>query len=503
MTKYSLLFLDALLFIIAAFLAWLVLVGTEYGIQHYLTLLPYLLVSFPVSAVFFQISRMHLHFFRLFSLYDLIHATIAITAAIIITLLISFFIFRLEGVPRSLPFLHWIFSLLGFLLLRLMGLLFGLHIEARSLQKNNKGRIAALVIGYNPVADLCLRSLPVFGDKQFFIAGVLDENPQRLGSRMRQCQVIGHPAELDHILAQMAVHGVAVRKILLTTALEDLGAASREAIDRLVVQGRIELHDYYQHLNDFFAMEPDERAENMHSVTNTITLPSGLGQRVERSVAGYAVLKRVLDVLSALILLVLMFPVMFLVAPLIRFTMGYPIIFWQERPGKNGKIFRLYKFRTMKHGVDAQGHILDDAQRHAPIGRFLRRTRLDETPQLFNVLLGDMSFVGPRPLLPVDLPSSLPGWVQLRMLVQPGLTGWAQINGGQEVGDEDKIIMDVRYILNMSFWQDILISLQTIKVVLKGEQLSWENICTSYRDMGLEPPEHARENAEMKRETEA
>ena len=98
MTKYSLLFLDALLFIIAAFLAWLVLVGTEYGIQHYLTLLPYLLVSFSVSAVFFQISRMHLHFFRLFSLYDLIHATIAITAAIIITLLISFFIFRLEGV---------------------------------------------------------------------------------------------------------------------------------------------------------------------------------------------------------------------------------------------------------------------------------------------------------------------------------------------------------------------------------------------------------------------
>jgi len=174
--------------------------------------------------------------------------------------------------------------------------------------------------------------------------------------------------------------------------------------------------------------------------------------------------------------------------PLIWLSMGRPFYFWQERPGRNGRIFRLYKLRTLGHGVDGDGEIIPDAERQTRLGRFLRRTRLDEIPQLLNVLIGDMSFVGPRPLLPIDLPADLPAWARLRSLVRPGLTGWAQINGGQAVSKEDKVVMDVWYLAHMSLWTDLRIIRATVKVVLKGEKLDHGNICASYRDLGLAPP---------------
>jgi lipopolysaccharide/colanic/teichoic acid biosynthesis glycosyltransferase len=153
-------------------------------------------------------------------------------------------------------------------------------------------------------------------------------------------------------------------------------------------------------------------------------------------------------------------------AVLVAFDIGFPLVFWQQRPGRHGRPFRLFKFRTMRAAHDAGGNRVPDQLRSSNIGDFLRRSRLDELPQLYNILLGEMSFVGPRPLLPVDQPQ----WQKSRLLVRPGLTGWAQVNGGRDVSPEDKAALDIWYIMNASLWLDIVILLRTLVMMVLGER---------------------------------
>ncbi len=482
--KYAFLLLDAAVFSAASVVAWFLRGGLDTGLANFETFLPYLLISFSVAVVVFQIFRLHLHFFRFFSIYDLAQMAGATTLAVLLTVLISFFIFRLDNVQRSVPFLHWGFAMAGFILLRMVGMLAGQRQENQALNREAIDRIAALVIGYTSAADLFLRSVPVFSKRHYFIAGILDENPRHLGQRLRQSEVIGHPTELEQTLAQMTIHGVVVRKVILCMDREDLNPESLAEIERLERENRIELHDYAGHAAAFFDMQSDLPLMTKNK-EDRFRVPAEIRGRAALSIARYGPLKRGLDILLSLILGTLLLPLMLLILPAIRYSMGSPVVFWQERPGRHGKVFRLYKLRTLSHGVDNEGRVLDDAERQTFVGRLLRRTRLDEIPQLLNVLAGDMSFVGPRPLLPVDLPADLPGWCELRALVRPGLTGWAQVNGGQEVSKEDKVTMDVWYVANMSLWQDIRIVLLTLKTVLRGEKLDRENIRETYAALGV------------------
>jgi lipopolysaccharide/colanic/teichoic acid biosynthesis glycosyltransferase len=164
-------------------------------------------------------------------------------------------------------------------------------------------------------------------------------------------------------------------------------------------------------------------------------------------------------------LLVALSPLIALVAALVAVDVGLPITFWQQRPGEGGHPFRLYKFRTMRAAHDERGQRIPDNQRLSVIGIFLRRTRLDELPQLFNILVGEMSVVGPRPLLPADQPET----DLARLSVRPGLTGWAQVHGGREVSSLDKAALDVWYIRHASLSLDARILLQTGIMLLRGE----------------------------------
>jgi len=483
--KYAFLFLDVAVFSAASVLAWFLRSGLDTGLAKFDAFMPYMLISLSVAVVVFQTFRLHLHFFRFFSIYDLAQMAGATTLAVLLTVLISFLVFRLDNVQRSVPFLHWGFALGGFILLRVVGMLVGQRQETRTLDRGEAtDRIAALVIGYTSAADLFLRSVPIFGKRHYFVAGILDENPRHLGQRLRQSEVIGHPLELEQALAQMTVHGVVVRNVFLCIDRADLRPESLAEIDRLERENRIELHDYAGHAAAFFEM-PSDLPLMARNHRDRFPVPAGIRGRAELSVARYGPLKRGLDIFLSLILGAILLPLMLVILPAIRFSMGSPVIFWQERPGRHGKVFRLFKLRTLSHGVDSEGRVRDDAERQTFVGRLLRRTRLDEIPQLLNVLAGDMSFVGPRPLLPVDLPADLPGWCEVRALVRPGLTGWAQVNGGQEVSKEDKVAMDVWYIANMSLWQDIRIVLLTLKTVFRGEKLDRENIRQTYVALGV------------------
>ena len=181
--------------------------------------------------------------------------------------------------------------------------------------------------------------------------------------------------------------------------------------------------------------------------------------------------KRVLDIVLATIALVLLSPVALMVAVAIRLTMGSPVIFRQVRPGLHGKPFVMYKFRTMLDLRDEQGNLLPDEQRLTRLGRFLRRLSLDEIPELWNVLKGDMSVVGPRPLLMEYLPLYTPEQMR-RHEVRPGMAGPVIMSGRNLLSWEEKFQLDVWYVDNLSFWTDLKILLLTALKVLKGEGVS-------------------------------
>jgi lipopolysaccharide/colanic/teichoic acid biosynthesis glycosyltransferase len=185
----------------------------------------------------------------------------------------------------------------------------------------------------------------------------------------------------------------------------------------------------------------------------------------------YRHLKALADRLAALLALLLLAPLLLLVAGMVRRRLGAPVLFGQQRPGYRGKPFWLLKFRTMTNARDTSGALLPDAARLTPLGRWLRATSIDELPGLVNILRGEMSFIGPRPLLMAYLPLYSPEQAR-RHAVTPGFSGWAQINGRNALSWEDKFRLDVWYVDHQSVWLDLRIFLLTIGKVLRREGIS-------------------------------
>jgi sugar transferase EpsL len=181
--------------------------------------------------------------------------------------------------------------------------------------------------------------------------------------------------------------------------------------------------------------------------------------------------KRILDLIVAFWGVVILSPVILLVAILVRIFLGTPILFRQTRPGYKGKPFTVYKFRTMTDVRDAQGNLLSDDVRLTKFGRFLRASSLDELPELFNVLRGEMSFIGPRPLLMQYLPLYSPEQMR-RHDVHPGLTGWAQVNGRNAIDWQTRFALDVWYVDHWSFWLDVKIFFMSLWKVIRHEGIN-------------------------------
>lgn len=192
--------------------------------------------------------------------------------------------------------------------------------------------------------------------------------------------------------------------------------------------------------------------------------------------------KRALDIVLSLCALIVLSPVLLTVAALVRIKLGSPVIFHQERPGKDEKIFRLYKFRSMIDARDVDGELLPDAERLTEFGRKLRATSLDELPELWNILKGDMSIVGPRPQLVRDMVFMTPDQ-RRRHTVRPGLTGWAQVNGRNILRWEDRLRYDLEYIDQISFREDVKIIFLTVKCLFCHADVATDGMATS-EDLG-------------------
>lgn len=196
-------------------------------------------------------------------------------------------------------------------------------------------------------------------------------------------------------------------------------------------------------------------------------------------------LKRLLDIIIASIALILLSPLYFYVAHKVKKNLGSPVLFRQVRPGLHGKPFEMIKFRSMKDAIDAQGNPLPDSERLTPFGKMLRSSSLDEMPELWNVIKGDMSIVGPRPLLMEYLPLYNQEQAK-RHLVRPGMTGHAQVNGRNAISWEEKFKLDTWYVENQSVWLDLKIMLKTVKKVLAKDDINEAGEATMSKFTGSE-----------------
>jgi len=211
-------------------------------------------------------------------------------------------------------------------------------------------------------------------------------------------------------------------------------------------------------LHKIFAASPVKTSESYKSFVADLNFATIVTARP------YWKIKRLIDIMVALAMIITLAPVTILVAALVLIDVGIPIVFWQQRVGYLGRPLRVYKFRTMRSSFDHKGQLNPEVERLSLLGRLLRRNHLDEIPQLFNILMGGMSLIGPRPLLPVDQPSD----IRLRLQVRPGLTGLAQISGGTSLSADEKSAIDEWYIRHASLWLDIKIILRTIWVMVRG-----------------------------------
>ena len=457
--------------------------------ESLVALMPYSFISLGCASVIFLVGGLDRTPWRYSSVADHLQVIVLTLLAILLALVLTFALNRLEPVARSLPALQG-------------GLIVSMLIAARSTARfwhtrqihiNGNGRVneppheTALVVGVNTVAELFLLSVKEFAPQRVQVAGVLAEEPGMQGRTIQQKPVLGTVEELQDILQSLEVHGVAVDRIVVTTAADKLRPRSLETLLEVEKSSDIVV----QFLSERLGFEG---TSHRPLVLSGQERNSALGQRAVARVGGaidvdransggrsFRLGKRIVDVFGAALLAFTLTPVAMLVAFIVALDVGFPVIFWQQRPGLYGRPFKLYKFRTMRAPHDKHDRRIPDDQRSSAIGQILRRSRFDELPQLYNVLTGDMSLIGPRPLLPCD---QTPDYAA-RLSTRPGVTGWAQVNGGRIISTSDKLILDIWYVQNASLMLDLAIVLRTVKMILFGDRINADAVNRARSDLGL------------------
>ena len=374
---------------------------------------------------------------------------VASLAATALTAVAAFSLDRLAEIPRSLPVIQ--FLVLCALMLGGRMAATGRRGPRRLWIKSYLVETHTVLVGANEVALSYLKMLDAFNVDQTNIVAILDRNPKLFGRALYGHPIIGPPSAIVRVVNEYRVHGVEIDRILICeNRPSEEDSKIRSEFEELCNLASVQL----SYLSDVLGFRLEE------------TVESGLDDEpaIEVGSKGFRFVKRGCDLLISAVVAITFSPVFFLIVLGIVIDLGWPIIFWQRRIGYHGRPFLIFKFRTLHPPYDRRGNFVENDRRTSRFGTFLRQTRLDELPQLWNIVCGDMSFVGPRPLLPDDQPN---GSHRLRM--KPGITGWAQINGGRNVAAPEKGLLDEWYIRHASIWLDLYIIARTIGAVLFGE----------------------------------
>ena len=417
----------------------------------------YWALSTGFSLLAFYAFRLQDGMTRYFSLQEAIDVAEAVLFSELMTFLSLFTLTRLDGIPRSLPLVHGLLLLIGLIAARLIiRIAFSQHDDPIARYHARRERI--VMIGANPFAAAYVRLLESFSPHQAVIA-MLDSSPEIIGKAVAGVRVVGTPGDLDLILNEFAVHGVAADRVIVAGEADILTATVLQEIERVCKNRHIQ-----------FCLLP--RLLGISDESQSTIVPAEVERYKYFPTGGYFLLKRWLDVFGALALIILLSPLFIVAGLLVLVDVGRPLLFWQERLGWKGHSFLIYKFRTLKAALLAESGQSPQVREPSFIGRMLRATRIDELPQLFNVLVGDMSLIGPRPLLPQDQPAN----VAIRLSIRPGISGWAQVNGGKLVTPDEKEKLDEWYVRNASLSLDLRIGILTILMLMRNKMSSNEAV---------------------------
>ncbi|MEJ5232945.1 MAG: sugar transferase [Geminicoccaceae bacterium] len=419
-----------------------------------------LVVVAVLAVVLFEIGGVHRAFWRFATAADL--AALAVGSALLagaVTVAL-FLIDRLQAVPRSVPIL---FAILTFLLLagaRIGWMLLAPRRTARGDTADTAPRAfrPVLLVGAGEGAALAIQLLRHAAGPVYRPVAILDDGAT-LGRAIMGVPVLGRLRDFAATLARLQVQGLRPVRILVTApASAFVPRALRELRERA----------YAERLPIDFLPE----LVRLHWPASASAEPAPVAiEALPPFTLAYALGKRTFDTAAAGTVLLLGAPVLAAVWLLIAASIGRPVLFRQIRHGRGLVPFTLYKFRTLADPVGPDGRLLADHERQNAVGRFLRRTRLDELPQFWNVLVGDMALVGPRPLVAAEL-AALPDGGRERARVRPGITGWAQVNGGQLLSLRQKEALDLWYIHHASPLLDLRILWLTVVMVVRGERVN-------------------------------
>ncbi|HEX2525912.1 MAG TPA: sugar transferase [Geminicoccus sp.] len=404
------------------------------------------------ALVFFSLS-LHKSIWRWSSTADQMAVARAATLAVFLFVPTMFMIGRLEGIGRSVPLIQW------FVLVTLLSgsrFFYRWYISRQGGRSTFRQRTPVLLLGTGEGAAIYLHALDAIPGSAFYAVGMLCDRGELMGRSLNGVPVLGSAEDLDHVLVDLETHGIFAERLIVTKPLESLPAGLISRLGGIARRHGVDIDT----LPDLLSL----RLGGGGVIASADEpMPIGAPRWLE--------IKRLLDIITSAGLLLFTAPIALLAAFMVLVEMGNPVLFRQVRPGHGLRPFTLLKFRSMRSPRAADGRLLSDAERTGMVGRFLRRTRFDEIPQLVNILKGDMSFIGPRPLLPRDL-ADLPdgGWERARL--RPGLTGWAQVNGGHQLTNPDKMALDLWYTRHASPWLDMKIILMTTRMVIFGEQVN-------------------------------
>lgn len=404
------------------------------------------------SLLAFSIFRLEHKGLRYFSVDDIFDIAKAVVVAELLTAATLFLFTRLDGIPRSTLFIHALILATALVAARTIANFE--HAQKATIRHPSKTKYV-VVIGSNYLSSAFIKWLETNEIEPKQVMAILDDRKEVMGQKISGVQVLGNPLQLKQTVEEFSVHGVKVDEVIVSNGENQLTKPVLAELQRICRQKEIELTFLPQLFHSTFRQAADSNIE-----------PAELQQAATFPISSYFEVKRVLDFVFALLFTALLSPAFICVSVLVALDVGTPLVFWQRRLGQGGRGFQIYKFRTMQSPFDRLGESLPERRRLSAIGHLLRKTGLDELPQLLNVLVGEMSLVGPRPLMPEDQPAN----PAIRLMVRPGITGWAQVNGGKQITNEEKGDLDEWYIRNASPWLDLRILLLTCRYVLVGNR---------------------------------
>ena len=441
------------------------LLGGDWGIAG-----SYWLVSLVFSLFAFQVFRISDSIPRYISVADLLGLAKVVFGGQLMTTIVLFTVTRLDGIPRSVPTIQALVLATGLITYRAL-----VNFTERRRRRADQPRHAisenVILIGLNDWSVLIMKFLRDEAFERWRVIALLDEETRWIGYSVNGVQVFGPAAQLEAVIEEFATHGVRTDRVVVASEAGGLSqellaelqeACARRDLDLVFMPNLRALQSVEQAGRP--ALKNPDRLSSSHFLPDVPTSP-------------YLRSKRIIDTLTVGILILLLLPLLVIAAIIVFVDVGSPILFWQQRIGRGGRELQIYKLRTLRPPFDRKGHRIPEERRLSCIGRLLRQTRIDELPQLLNVLVGDMSMIGPRPLLPQDQPPNS----AVRLTVRPGLTGWAQVNGGAGLSATEKDALDFWYICNASPSLDLRILGMTLLSLLRGDRRSEEALAQAQR----------------------